>query len=144
MYWEVFTNLSISMLPKKYPPNQRDLSKAEAPKMAHILTSVDIEYAAHIIHRFLVCESFFLRFRVVVWNFCSMGFCFTLRLVTLLCLTPILLGGDPLGFYPEEDQTQIPHRSQYTQSHTPLNREPATISHLPLQSLHDLHRLVLV
>ena len=73
-----------------------------------------------------------------------MGFCFTLRLVTLLCLTPILLGGDPLGFYPEEDQTQIPHRSQYTQSHTPLNREPATISHLPLQSLHDLHRLVLV
>ena len=101
-----------------------------------------IENAAHVIHRFLIRKGFLLRIHSVVWLLCSIGFCFTLRLVTLLGLTPILLGGDPLGFYPEEDQSQIPHKLLYT--HTPLNRELATISRLLLQPSHDLHRPMLV
>ncbi len=140
MHREIFANLSWSTLPKKYPPNQRDLNKAEEPEVSHIPTSVTIEHAAHVIHRLLVFERFFGRFSAVMVY--PIGFCFTLCLVTLLCLTPIFLGGDPLGFYPEEDQSQFLHKLLYI--HTPLDREPATISHLPLQSSRVLHRPELV
>lgn len=63
-------------------------------------------------------------------------------LVTLLCLTPVLLGSDPLGFYPEEDQSKFFRKLLYI--HTRLDHELATTSHLPLQSSRVLHRPELV